>query len=86
MGMAGSVKTTVDIPDGLLREARQVARAEGTTLRSLVEEGLRSVLARRAQREGYRLPDATVGGHGLQPQAQDSSWEDIRSPVYGDRL
>ncbi|WP_326820640.1 type II toxin-antitoxin system VapB family antitoxin [Streptosporangium sp. NBC_01756] len=80
------MKTTVDIPDGLLREARQVARAEGTTLRSLVEEGLRSVLARRAQREGYRLPDATVGGHGLQPQAQDSSWEDIRSPVYGDRL
>ncbi|WP_196466850.1 type II toxin-antitoxin system VapB family antitoxin [Planomonospora sp. ID91781] len=80
------MKTTVDISDGLLREARQLARSEGTTLRALVEEGLRSVLARRARTEGYALPDASVGGQGLQPRMRDASWEDLRALAYGDRL
>ncbi|WP_433253578.1 type II toxin-antitoxin system VapB family antitoxin [Streptosporangium sp. CA-135522] len=80
------MKTTVDIPDALLCEARQVARAEGTTLRALIEEGLRFALARRARKGGYRLPDAAVGGRGLQPQVSGASWEDIRSLAYGDRL
>jgi hypothetical protein len=36
-----SMKTTLDIPDPLLREARTVAARERTTLRALVEQGLR---------------------------------------------
>jgi hypothetical protein len=34
------MKTTVEISDSLLREARKLARREGTTLRALVEQGL----------------------------------------------
>ena len=45
------MKTTVDLPDELLREVQQVARAEGTTMRSLLEEGLRAVLARHLAAE-----------------------------------
>ncbi|MBG0813059.1 type II toxin-antitoxin system VapB family antitoxin [Planomonospora sp. ID82291] len=86
MGTAGHMKTTVEISDALLREARRLARSEGTTLRALVEEGLRSVLARRAEKEGYTLPDASVGGQGLQPRLRDASWEDVRALAYGDRL
>ncbi|MFF5213315.1 hypothetical protein [Streptosporangium sp. NPDC000396] len=80
------MKTTVDIPDALLKQARQVAQTEGTTLRALIEEGLRFALARRVRDEGYTLPDMAVDGHGLQPRVRDASWEDIRSLAYGDRL
>ena len=39
------MKTTMDINDELFRSARERAAASGTTLRALVEEGLRRVLA-----------------------------------------
>ncbi len=38
------MKTTIDIADPLLREARKLANREGTTLRALVEQGLRHVI------------------------------------------
>jgi hypothetical protein len=87
MGMVGNMKTTVDISDGLLREARRAAHDEGTTLKSLIEEGLRAVLAGRAEGRGrYVLPDATVDGDGLQPEARGASWEKLRALAYGERL
>ena len=49
------MKTTLDIPDPLLREARKVAERERTTLRALVEQGLRRVLADKQRRCGFRL-------------------------------
>lgn len=39
------MRTSVHIPDDLLRRAKKKALAEGRTLTSLIEEGLRSVLA-----------------------------------------
>lgn len=83
--MVGCMKTTIDLPEPLLREAQEVARAEGTTLRALVEDGLRAVLARRRAGERFRLPDASVGGRGLRPEFADAGWEDLRTAIYGDR-
>ncbi|HEY8452595.1 MAG: type II toxin-antitoxin system VapB family antitoxin [Micromonosporaceae bacterium] len=79
------MKTTIDLPEPLLREAQEVARAEGTTLRALVEDGLRAVLARRRAGTQFRLPDASVGGRGLRPEFASAGWEDIRAAIYGDR-
>ncbi len=39
------MRTTINLPDGLAREAKARAAAEGRTFTSLLEEGLRSVLA-----------------------------------------
>ena len=44
--MGTHMKTTIEINDELFRSARRRAADTGTTLRALVEEGLRSVLAR----------------------------------------
>jgi hypothetical protein len=79
------MKTTVDLPDALVREAQDVARAEGTTLRTLVEDGLRVALERRRAGSRFRLPDASVDGNGLRPEFRDASWDDIRAAIYGDR-
>jgi hypothetical protein len=68
------MRTTVDLPDELLRQARQRAAEEGTTLTALLADGLRLRLGgspndRRRQR---RLPVSRVGG-GLQPWVDPAS-------------
>ena len=78
------MKTTVEIPDSLLAAARRVAAREGTTVRALVEEGLRRILALR-KGGAFRLRRATFKGQGLQPGFADASWERIRDAAYDKR-
>ena len=60
------MKTTSEISDALVSEARLLAATEGTTLRQLVEVGLRYALGHhKRQIEPFKLRDATFGGNGL---------------------
>jgi hypothetical protein len=79
------MKTTIEISDPLLRAARQTAKREGTTVRALVEQGLRLVIEERKRTPAFRLRDASVGGEGLQPGVEGLSWEALRALAYGDR-
>ncbi len=79
------MKTTIDIADNLLEEARKQAGREGKTIKALVEEGLRKVLAERQQRGGFHLRPASFKGEGLQPDAAGASWERLRELAYGER-
>jgi hypothetical protein len=79
------MKTTVEIPDLLLDEARKVAARQRTTLRVLIVEGLRRVVAERKQPGTFRLRRASFRGQGLQPGARDANWERIREMAYEDR-
>ena len=79
------MKTTVEISDGLLKEAKSVAAREHTTLRTLLEEALRDALTRRATKRRFRLRKASVAGKGLQPELRGASWEGIRERVYEGR-
>lgn len=77
------MKTTVEIMDALLTEAKRLAAEEGTTVRALVEEGLRRVLEERRQRtEAFELRRVTFGGNGLRPEFREGSWERIRDAIY----
>ena len=79
-------KTTIELPDNLVAEAKELAAREGTTLRALVEAGLRSVLERRAARDArFRLRDASVEGRGLQGEFRGAGWNRIRDAVYEGR-
>ena len=84
--MVTRMKTTVELPDDLVREAQQIARAEGTTLRSVLEEGLRAVINRHKAAQQFALRDASVDGRGLNPDLAEAGWEMIRGISYGDRL
>ena len=79
------MKTTIEIADALLDEARRVAGREKTTLRSLVEQGLRRVLQERRAHAGFRLKKVTFKGQGLQPDVADAGWDRIRALTYADR-
>jgi len=79
------MKTTVHIPDTLLEEARKIASRERTTIKALIEEGLRRTIDKRKQKSAFRLRRATFKGNGMHPDAAGVSWEKIREMSYGGR-
>ena len=79
------MKTTIEIPSSLLEEAKKVASREGTTVRALVETGLRRILSERKKRGAFKLRKATFQGNGLQPGVADASWEKITEMAYEGR-
>jgi hypothetical protein len=80
-----AMKTTVEISDHLLAEARKVAAREGVTLRTLIERGLYAVVSETRSKPVFRLRRASVAGKGLQPEFSGAGWEDIRDAVYRGR-
>jgi len=82
--MGTHMKTTVELPDELLEQARSVARTEGTTLRGLVAEGLQRSLETRRRNVQRRLDFPTYGGRGLTAEFQGAPWSQIRDEIYRD--
>ncbi|MEO8007527.1 MAG: DUF2191 domain-containing protein [Betaproteobacteria bacterium] len=76
------MKTTVDIADPLLDEAKRVANRDGTTVKALLEQGLRHVLLERKTAAAFRLRKATFRGRGLQSGVAHLSWDRIRDLAY----
>ena len=83
--MVRRMKTTIEIADSLLSAARTAAAREQTTLRTLVEEGLRRVLEERNGRPPFHLRRTTFAGQGLQPAVADAGWERLRDLSYEGR-
>ena len=81
--MVTHMKTTVDIADDLLLRAKREAAASHTTLRSLIEAGLREVLGRKAAVQRPPIKPVTFRGKGLQPEFSGKGWDAIRDAVYG---
>jgi hypothetical protein len=79
------MKTTIEIADGLLSEARKVAEREKVTLRTLVESGLRQELRARRTRAPFRMRLVTFRGDGLHPQPGEGAWERLRDFIYEGR-
>ncbi len=74
------MKTTVEIPDALFREARIFAAREGIPLREVVERGLRIVVSGRTVPVAkFRLKTVTTVGEGL---VCEDDWATIRSLAY----
>lgn len=78
------MKTTVEIPDDLLRRAKETALSGGTTLRELIESGLRKEIESRQTSE-YVLVDASFEGAGLQPGINEGDWRTIMELAYEGR-
>jgi hypothetical protein len=79
------MKTTVELPDALIREAKRVALREKTTLRALIERGLRGVLKGRPPATRVTLRKASFRGDGLMAGRSLRDWETIRDLSYSER-
>lgn len=58
------MKTTIEMSDPLFKSAKELAQRSQTTLRALIEEGLRRVISdsQIKARSAFKLEKASVGG------------------------
>jgi len=71
-----SVRTTVRLPEELLRRAKRKAAAEGRTLTALIEEGLRRIIAAKASVK-RTLPPVSKAKGGLLPGVDLTSFSKL---------
>jgi hypothetical protein len=79
------MRTTLDLSEPLLREAREIATRERTTLEVLVEQGLQNIIADRKAGPRFRLRDASFLGQGMAADLRDADWNQLRELVYEGR-
>ncbi len=82
--MGTHMKTTVEIADPLFAEAKAEARRRGVTVRALIEEGLRRVIADPTATK-YELPDLSYGAGGPSDAWLGVSWEEKLEIIYEGR-
>jgi hypothetical protein len=82
--MGTHMKTTVEIADPLFAEAKAEARRRGTTVRALIEDGLRRVIAEPSPAT-YVLPDCSYGVGGPTDEWLRASWEEKLAAIYEGR-
>lgn len=80
------MKTTIEIADDLLVRAQKLARRQKTTLRALIEQGLRLVLKENESRiSDWTWKPVVVAGKGIAPEFKDARWDKIRDEIYRGR-
>jgi hypothetical protein len=80
------MRTTIEMPDSLLKKAKKLASEHGTTLREVVIEGVRLMLERhRKEPSRFALRDASFGHGGLAEGIVETDWEKIRELAYEGR-
>ncbi len=77
------MKTTLEIPDPLFREAKEYAARNNIPLREVFVRGLRTVVQDAPARSGrFKLKSITTKGEGL---VSGEDWSAIRSLIYEGR-
>lgn len=84
-------RTTVRLPEDLLRRAKRKAAAEGRTLTALIEQGLRGVLneRRRSERADRVPPPVSAATGGLMPGIdlnETAALQELEDQDYARRL
>lgn len=82
-GYTEGVKISVELPGALLAGAKRYAAAHRTSLKAVIEMGLRQVLAsERSTPRPFRLKRCRSKGKGLAPGLD---WPQIRDKIYQGR-
>ena len=80
------MKTTIELSDVLMDQAKSAARLQGITLRALIESGLRMAIhPRNASATQAAWPDLTFHPHADQSGVlmEPSQWRDAVNPFDG---
>lgn len=84
-------RTTVRLPEDLIRRAKRKAAAEGRTLTSLIEDGLRRVVSeeRKPTKPKRKLPPISKATGGLLPGVdltRFSDYQEMEDLEYVERM
>jgi hypothetical protein len=79
------MKTTVDIADPLLMQAKRLASKRGTTLKALMEQGLRQVIADKAQATPYEFVPVTDNMPVAPGSYAEMTWDQMLDVMYEGR-
>jgi hypothetical protein len=79
--MGSHMKTTLDLADPLFHAAKAMAAQQKTTLRALVEEGLRLVMEQRKKSavKPYVLPDCRAGAGAEVLVSDPKQWRELET-------
>ena len=83
--MVTHMKTTIEIAPAVLERSKRLAREEHVTLRALVEEGLRKVIADHEQKPAFKLRRTPFTGGGFCEGFDANSWNRVRDTIYEGR-
>ena len=75
--MGTHMKTTVEISDALFLQAKRQAARRGTTLRALIEQGLKQIVKAGSDAPVHQPRDGRVGGKGLTREARGAGWRAV---------
>ena len=79
------MKTTIQLDDQLLLEAKKHAAQTGRTLNTVIEDALREALARtEVTRPQTRVPLKTFKGRGVQPGVDLDDTSSLLDPMERD--
>ena len=80
------MKTTIEINDALLLQAKRLAAERHQTLKSILEAALRQFLdTDSGVQTPFRLRKHTFSGCGLQSNSFEEDWDSIREQIYEGR-
>lgn len=82
-------RTTVRLPEQLLKLAKRKAAAEGRTLTSLIEDGLRLVVAEKPPQQTRVTPRVSTARGGVRPGvdvSDGSQLQELDDLEYVERL
>jgi len=82
---AHNMKTTIELSEELARKVKAYAARRHTTLRAVIEQGIRQVLRSERSASKFTLRDASIGGNGLREEYKDADWAKIREAAYKGR-
>jgi len=85
--MGTHMKTTIDISDALFASSKTLAQQQQTTLRALIEEGLRRVLrdAQTNTQPAFKLKDARVHGQEIL-MSDPRDWQQLEVDHLSERV
>ena len=80
------MKTTIELPQPLFTQAKRYAAAHDMTLKALIEQGLRTVMAKKTPEAPFKLRDGSFhGAGGMTPEFDNAAWAQIRDAIYEGR-
>ena len=79
------MRTTIELSTAILHRAKCLAKARNTSVKALIEDGLRKIFEESEKAPPFTLKDGAYGKGGLVQGLDHTDWDLIRDRLYEGR-